>query len=405
MTLRRPGPVVTGVGMISPAGQGVDANWKTALTADAEPAAPDPALRGLPWQYSCRVPAYEPQAAVGPARLWRFDRHTQFAYLAATEALTISGLDPADWEAERVAVICGTAVGGAETVAEQQRLLDEHGVDHVSPYLLPKCLPNMAAGALAIEFGARGPCLAPAGACASGSLALATAALLIRSGACDIAIAGGTDAAITPLYVTGLGRMGTLAPDGRCRPFDRDRTGFVVGEGAAMLVLERDEHARARGARPLARLAGCGTTADAHHVAAPDPVGAGAAAAIRTALHEAGAAPREVAYLHAHGTGTRGSDEAEAHAIRAALGEGRTVTSLKALTGHTLGAAGALAAAYTVLSIHHGVVPATAGHRHDDPALPLDVVRGAPRRQQLDIALCQALGFGGQNAALVLSAP
>ncbi|MFK8850861.1 beta-ketoacyl-[acyl-carrier-protein] synthase family protein [Streptomyces sp. Ac-502] len=404
-----PKPVVTGVGIVTPAGRGCEPNWAAFVAdlggSDPGTAAADPVLDGLPWRYSCRVPDYDPQAAVGASRALRFDRHTQFAHLAALEALEQAGLHPADWDRERVAVVCGTAAGGPETVAEQQRFLDTKGHDHVSPYLLPRCLPNMAAGALAIELGARGPCLSTVASCASGSAAVGVAAMLIRSGACDIALAGAADAAITPLYVTGFGRMGALAEDGRCHPFDSARAGFVVGEGAAVLVVESRRHALGRGARPLARVTGYGATCDAHHVVAPDPTGAGAATAIRGALRAAGAARQDVDCVQAHGTGTQGSDSAEATAIHSALGSDCPVTSHKALTGHTLGAAGAVSAALTVLSLCRGIIPPVAGLRTPDPDLRLRLVRRPTRPPRLELALSQTFGFGGHNAVLALASP
>jgi 3-oxoacyl-[acyl-carrier-protein] synthase II len=265
-------------------------------------------------------------------------------------------------------------------------------------------MTNMAAGSIAVEFGARGPCLGTVTACASGLTALGMAVAMLRAGLADIALAGAAEAAFPPLYIAGFGQMGVLSKAGMCRPFDRDRDGFVPGEGAALLVLERAAHARARRARILALTAGYGASADGYHLAQPDPSGAGLAAAIRAALRDAAAGPEDLDVVYAHGTSTRAGDEAEAAALGAAAG-GCPVACVKAAFGHTFGVSGAISAALAVLGIaRQQVIPVPEPH-HADPALPVEVLSGDAAGHRTDLVLCPAMGFGGQNAAVVLAAP
>jgi 3-oxoacyl-[acyl-carrier-protein] synthase II len=396
--------VITGIGMVTRAGLGAPAAWD-AIARGPLPPTIDPALTELPWPYSCRVPDGLVEDAVGPSRAWRYDRYTQLAYLSACEALSDAGLDPAGWDGGRVALLCGTALGGVATIAEQQEAFAAAGTRHVSAYLLPKAMTNMAAGSLAIEFGIRGPCMGVATACASGITALGLAATLLRSGQCDLALAGGAEMPIAPLFVTAMGQLNVLAPDGVCRPFGRARSGFPPGEGAAFLVLERSDHAAARKAAPLARLAGCGGATDAHHLVTPDPSGAGMAAAIRAALRDAAVSPAEIDLVHAHGTGTTSSDAAEALALCSVLGPGRPITATKGLLGHTFGASGAITVALAALGLSRHEVLTSPGPADPDPDLPVRVLSGGVLQLKADLVLCQAHGFGGQNAAAVLAAP
>jgi 3-oxoacyl-[acyl-carrier-protein] synthase II len=394
---------VTGLGLVTRAGIGAAAAWAAAAGGRPPPAA-DPALAGLAWPFTCRVADGVIEDAVGPARSWRYDRYTQLAWLAAREAVASAGLDPGQWDGDRVAVVWGTAIGGAGTVAEQQHAFDLSGARDVSPYLLPKTMTNMAAGSIAVEFGARGPCLGTVTACASGLTALGMAVAMLRAGLADIALAGAAEAAFPPLYIAGFGQMGVLSKAGMCRPFDRDRDGFVPGEGAALLVLERAAHARARRARILALTAGYGASADGYHLAQPDPSGADLAAAIRAALRDAAAGPEDLDVVYAHGTSTRAGDEAEAAALGAAAG-GCPVACVKAAFGHTFGVSGAISAALAVLGIaRQQVIPVPEPH-HADPALPVEVLSGDAAGHRTDLVLCPAMGFGGQNAAVVLAAP
>lgn len=400
---------VTGLGMVTAGGVGMEATWR-AVCAGVSTAAVDPSLPGTPVGISCRVPGFDPVTLLGEAWSSRLDRSQQFALVAAREALTHAGLNAEGWDGSRVGVVLGTGAAGVSTFEAQTERFVAKGRKAVSPYFLPMSLPNMSAAQLALAFGAKGPSLVVATACAAGATAIGIARTLLLSRACDVVLAGGIEAAVTPLYVSAFSRMGVTSkradpPDQVMRPFDADRDGIVVGEAGAVLVLERPEHAERRGARVLARVMGFGASTDAHHVTIPDPDGAGAAAAIQMALADAGASPQDVDHINAHGTATVLNDLSEAAAIGKAIGDHPSVTSNKGVLGHSLGAAGAVEAACTVLSIRHGLVPPTANLQRMDPRISLDVVSGAPRVQKIDLALTQSFGFGGQNAALVITAP
>ncbi|XXY49130.1 beta-ketoacyl-[acyl-carrier-protein] synthase family protein [Sorangium sp. So ce269] len=406
---RQPGVAVTGVGLVTPAGHGVDDNWKR-LCSGEPTAARDPELGGLPVDFSCRVPAFDAEAAFGAQRSWRLDRFVQLALLAAREAIADARLDPRTWDGARVGVVIGCGAGGLTTLEAQHARLLGQGARSVSALFLPMSLINMVSGYVAMEFRATGPNLVCATACASGATAIGVAMDLVRAGRCDVALAGGTDAAVTPLFVAGFGQMGALstrreAPEKASRPFDKDRSGFVIGEGAAMLILERTQDARARGAHVRACISGYGASADAHRETAPDPDGTGIERAIRTALADADVSPSDITHVNAHGTSTRLNDLIEARVLRRVLGDAANVTSSKGVTGHTLGAAGAIEAAYTALTIEHGVIPPTANLENKDPDIPVDVVAGSARHQRVELALSNSLGFGGQNAVLLMSAP
>lgn len=285
----------------------------------------------------------------------------------------------------------------------------ERGPGAVSALLIPMLVPNMVAGHLAMDLRATGPNFVTATACASGATAIGSALQLLRDGTCDVVVAGGGEAGVTPLMVTGFTQMGALSkrldePSAASRPFDADRDGFVIGEGSGMLVLEREADARARGATVRARIAGYGASADAYHMTAPDPGGTGVLQALRTALAAAGVMPDEVGHVNAHGTSTPLNDAAEAAVLRKLLGEGAAVTSTKGVVGHTLGAAGAIEAALTVLAVERSTVPPTANLERLDPEIELDVVSGAPREGKLEVAVSNSFGFGGQNAVLVITA-
>ncbi|MFF2962341.1 beta-ketoacyl-[acyl-carrier-protein] synthase family protein [Streptomyces sp. NPDC057963] len=399
---------VTGLGLATPAGIGVAENWTRVL--DAGPtAAPDPGLAGLPVDFSCRAADFDPVAHFGKRRAWRLDRYVQLALIAAAEAVHESGLDPAGWDGARVGVVLGNALGGTATFEQQVRTLDRQGAAAVSPMLVPMSAVNMVSGYVAMEFGALGPNLVTATACASGATAIGTARDLLRSGTCDVVITGGTEASLTPTVLTGFARMGALSkrrddPAAASRPFDTDRDGFVAAEGAGVLVLEREADARARGARVRARLSGYGASADAHHATAPEPEGRGAERAIRAALRDAGVGPDEVDHVNAHGTSTPLNDLTEARVLKRVLGTRPAVTSSKGVTGHSLGAAGAIEAALTVLALEQGTVPPTANLDSVDPAIEVDIVAKAPRALPIGVALSNSFGFGGQNAVLVFTA-
>ncbi|MER5784236.1 beta-ketoacyl-[acyl-carrier-protein] synthase family protein [Streptomyces mobaraensis] len=396
---------VTGVGLVTAGGIGRGPTWD-AVCAGVGTATRRTALRGQPVDFYCALPALD--AALTPLRrkAWRLDPFARAALLAAREAVVDAGLDPAAWNGPRVGVVVGSGYGGGSSVWHQQARLRDRGADHVSSLLHPMSLVNMAAAEVALDCGALGPSAATVTACASGADALALARLWLTAGLCDIVLAGGTEAGPTPLTVVGFDRLGVLShrrddPPGASRPFDAGRDGFVGGEAAAVLVLERPEHARARGAVPRALFTGSGSATDAYHPTTPHPEGAGARRALRLALADAGVSAGEVDHVNAHGTGTPLNDLVEGRVIEDLLPHGPSVTATKGVLGHTLGAAGAVEAAVTVLTVQHGLVPPVANLERLDPALSLDAVRGGPRKQRVDVAVSDSFGFGGHNTVLV----
>ncbi|MGH6654898.1 MAG: beta-ketoacyl-[acyl-carrier-protein] synthase family protein [Actinocrinis sp.] len=399
---------VTGLGMATAAGIGAHDTW-AGVCSGRSAARRDPNLAGLAVDFSCTVPGFDPAIHVGPRNRLVHDRFVQLALASAREAVADAGLDPAGWDGARVAVVVGCGLGGVATWERQQRVMTDNGPGAVSALLIPMLVPNMVAGNIAIDLKATGPNLVTATACASGATALGTARDLLLADRCDIVLAGGSEAGVSPLIVTGFAQMGALSrrredPGAASRPFDADRDGFVIGEGSAILVLERESDARARGARTRARFAGYGASADAHHLTAPDPRAAGVTRATRDALRDAGLAPEDIDHVNAHGTSTPLNDAIEAGALNALFGAGPSVTSAKGVLGHTLGAAGAIEAALSVLTLEHGTVPPTANLERQDPKVELDVVTGAPRRGRLRAAVSNSFGFGGQNAVLVFTA-
>ncbi|CAM5425653.1 3-oxoacyl-[acyl-carrier-protein] synthase 2 OS=Streptomyces alboniger OX=132473 GN=CP975_22900 PE=3 SV=1 [Streptomyces alboniger] len=397
---------VTGLGLVTPGGIGVGPSW-AAVCEGRSGAAFDPVLADNPVRISCRVPGFDPEALLSARRALRLDRFVQFALVAAREAISDAGLDPQTWDGARVGVVLGCADGGPGTVEEQHHTLREKGADRVSPLLLPMQLPNMLAGQTAIEFGATGPNLVVATACASGATAIGTARDLLALGRCDVVLAGGSEAMITPLVMAGFAQMGALSrreddPTHASRPFDAERDGFVAGEGAGILVMERVEDARARGAHVHGRIIGYGATADAHHMTSPHPDGAGVEAAVRAALADAGADPDDVQHVNAHGTSTPLNDIAEARMVKRTLQGDPLVTSTKGVTGHLLGAAGAVEAAFTLLSIEHELVPPIANLVMPDAEVDIKLAYTATS-MPIDLALSNSCGFGGQNSVLALA--
>ncbi len=371
---------VTGLGLITPAGENTGATWDTVRRGAGTTAAHDPALAGLPVDFSCRVPLCRDDLDRRVGRTaWRMSHNAVLAVLAAREAVHDAGLDARTWDGDRVAVVIGCGLGADAVREEQARRLTERGADMASALTIPQIIPNMAAGEVSIDLGARGPGLAPATACASGATAVARD--LLTAGRCDVAVAGATEAAVTPLAIAGFWRAGALsrrtdAVTGASRPFAADRDGFLMAEGAGVLVLERSADAAARGARVRALLVGCGSTSDAHHPTAPAPDGRGAEEALRTALADAGPAPRDVDHVNAHGTSTPANDAAESALTARVLPHRPSVTAPKGVLGHSLGAAGAVEAALTVLTLQHGTVPPGR-----EPGLPGCGVRHRLRHQ------------------------
>jgi 3-oxoacyl-[acyl-carrier-protein] synthase II len=415
--------VVTGMGAITPAGRGVADTWEGVVAGKAT-AALDPALvnAGTPVTLVCRVSEFDPDAELGRGSRRRLDRYTQLALLAAAEALANAGLVvPTDDDAfgdgmdadlrDRVGLLLGSGIGGAETWDSEYPNYLEKGPAKASPLFIPKMLSNTAAGTIAIRSGARGPNMTVNTACAAGASALHVARDLIRTGQADVMIAGGVEAGITGLSISAFAQMGALTrntdPVTASRPFDVDRDGFVMGEGAGILVLESAGHARARGAAILGVLAGAGASADAHHATAPPEDGAGAVLAMQRAIDDAGLDATAIGHVNAHGTSTPLNDAAEARALRRVLGDHLddvAVSSTKGVTGHLLGAAGAIEAILAIQALRSGLLPPTAGTRQQDPDIDLDVVLDEARPAQVTAVMSNSFGFGGQNASLVFTA-
>ncbi|MBX6753427.1 MAG: beta-ketoacyl-ACP synthase II [Thermorudis peleae] len=403
--------VITGIGVISPIGQTLDAVWDALCTGRSGigPLTRVPA-DGLPSQIAGEVRDFDPFCWLEPKEARRTDRFIQFAVAAARQALEQAGLSPLPSSvAEQTGVILGSALGGVETFEREVVTLIERGPRRVSPFLIPMFLPDMAAGYVSIVAGATGLNFATLSACASGAHAIGEAAEAIRRGDALVMLAGGTEAPLTRSVIAGFAALQALStrndePQTASRPFDATRDGFVIAEGAAVFVLERLDHALSRGAPILAEVTGYGATADAYHIVQPCADGAGAVRAMQRALASARLAPSDIDYVNAHGTSTPLNDAAETLAIKRVFGD-RTppVSSTKALTGHLLGAAGALEAAFCVLALHHQVIPPTWHWRVPDPQCDLDYVTEGPRPATLRHVLNNAFGFGGHNAALVLS--
>jgi len=385
--------VVTGLGIVSCCGIGIDAFW-AGLSATPEPG-------------ERRVAGFDPSAWFGPKDVRRIDRFAQFAVAAAAMALEDAGagedsgrlgVDP-----ERAAVVIGTGVGGLGTLEEQITIGLERGMRRISPFLVPMMMPNAGAAAVSMRYGWRGPCETTTTACAAGTHAIGNGARLIATGRCDAVLAGGAEAAMTPTALAGFGNMTALSSTGVSCPFDAARNGFVMAEGGAVLLLEELERARSRGARIYAEVLGAASTADAHHITAPAPGGVGAITCMEQALADAGLPAEAIRHINAHGTSTPLNDAAEAEAILKVFGTpGPPVTSIKGVTGHALGAAGAIEAASLVLTIDRGLIPPTAGYTTPDPAIAIDVVHGGPRAWEPGPALSNSFGFGGHNGCLVL---
>ncbi len=403
-TVRR--VVVTGMGAVTPLGHDVASTWE-AMVAGRSGVGPITAFdpQGLGVRIAAEVRGFDPVAHFGRREHRHIDRFAQLAVAAARQALTASGLDVSAAPG-RVGVVFGSGLGGLASIEEGVRVLGERGPSRVSPYVLPMMIPNMAAGQVAIDAGARGPVSCTVTACAASANAIADALELIRRGGADAVVAGGSEAAVTPIGVAGFAQMNALSrrnddPPRASRPFDRARDGFVIGEGAAALVLEELEHARARGATVHGEVLGAGASCDAHHITAPRPDAAGAVAAIRAALDDARIGPDRVGYVNAHGTSTELNDRAEALAIRTVLGAGVPVSSTKSVTGHLLGAAGAVEAIACIQALRTGLLPPTANLDEPDPDCELDHVRGEARAGAPVVAVSNSFGFGGHNVTLV----
>jgi 3-oxoacyl-[acyl-carrier-protein] synthase II len=400
--------VVTGVGVVTPIGVGTEAFWDGLMTgrSGAGKISHFDASE-LPVQIAAEVDDFEPTDFLDRREVGRTDRFTHMAVASAGFALDQSGISDFDGS-ERVGVIIGTGIGGIATIEREHSALERGGPRRVSPFMVPRLMPNAAAGAVAMKWGLHGPNYAPTSACATGAHAVGEAFRYVQHGLADVMLAGGTEAALTPLSVSAFARMGALSrrnddPERASRPFEKHRDGFVFGEGAGVLVLESRESAEARGADILAVVAGYGASADAYHVTQPDPEGVGASIAMKAALEDAGVNPDEVDYINAHGTSTPYNDRVETVAIKGTFGveaKGIPVSSTKSQTGHLLGAAGAVEAAVCVLAIRRGVIPGTVNLEEADPECDLDYVGDGPREVEVELAMSNSFGFGGQNACL-----
>jgi 3-oxoacyl-[acyl-carrier-protein] synthase II len=405
----RPRVVVTGLGVKTPAGNDVATFWEQLGAGRARARTIesfDPSE--LPITFAGEVRDFDPVPYFGPKESRRQDRVTQLGFGAAADALGDAGELGAD--PSRCAVIIATGVGGLHTLEENQRLYFAKGASRVSPFFVPMMMPNATAGVVAMQLGWTGPNLCVATACAAGAHAIGEGVRLIRDGTTDVVMAGGTEAAVTPLTIAAFARMGALSsrndePERASRPFDAERDGFVIGEGAGCVVLEPLERARARGATVYGEVAGYGRNADAYHITAPSPGGAGAAVCMQLALDDAGMDPSTVGHVNAHGTSTPLNDAAEAEAVRKVFGDSPpVVTSSKGVTGHLIGAAGAVEAIAALLAVRDGMVPPTANLERLGDDIELDVVAGSPREIGPKPAISNSFGFGGHNACLVFTA-
>ena len=401
--------VITGLGAVTPIGLTAGESWqavKNGVCGIGPITHYDPAAQKV--KLAAEVKGFDPEALLGRQESKRMGRFTQFAVAAAREALSDAGFSAEQADPDRCGVILSSGIGGqAITETEHCRGL-EKGFDRVSPFYVPTAICNMAAGQVAIDAGFRAMCSCPVTACAGGTNAVGDAFHYIRDGYAEVMLCGGTEASITPMSIGGFTSMKALTqtedPNRASIPFDAERSGFVMGEGAAILVLEELEHARARGAQILGEITGYGATCDAYHITAPDPEGAWSAACMEQALADAGLAPEAVDYINAHGTSTPLNDSGETAAIRRVFGahaDRLMVSSTKSMTGHLLGASGAVEAALCVLALKDGFVPATINYQVPDPACDLDIVPNEGREADIRCAISNSLGFGGHNACLV----
>jgi len=402
--------VVTGMGLVCPVGIGVEESWK-ALVEGRSGVAPVTHFDAstFPTRIAGEVKGFEPERFMDRKDARRNDRFIQFALAAADMAVKDSGLDFDREDPTRIGAIVGSGMGGLAEIEDTHKTLLERGVRKVSPFFIPAIIINLAPGQIALRWGLKGPNFSPVSACATGNHSIGDAMMYIERGMADVMFAGGTEATITPLGLAGFCAARAMserndAPEKASRPFDKGRDGFVAAEGSGILVLEEYEHARRRGARILAELAGYGASCDANHVTAPAPEGEGGQRAMRMALADAGLAPEQVGYVNTHGTSTPQGDIAECQAIRRVFGgwadAGLLVSSTKSMTGHMLGAAGGAEAVISVLALARGVVPPTINVDEQDPECRLDVVPNAARERKLDAVLSNSFGFGGTNAVV-----
>ena len=401
--------VVTGIGMITPVGNNTSDSWNAVKNGEC---GIGPITHydttGRKVTLAGEVKDYDPGATIDPKELRKMDRFVQFAMTAASEAVEASGIDFASENTERAGVIISSGIGGFATIQSEIIKGNEKGYDRVSPYFIPQIISNMAAGQIAIKYGLNGMCSCVVTACAGGTNAIGDAFHRIRDGYEDVMLCGGTEACITEIGIGGFTSMRALHtgddPKRASIPFDKDRSGFVMGEGAAVLVLEEEEHAKKRGAKIYGEVVGYGANCDANHITAPLEDGSMAAKCLTLALNDANVKPEDIDYINAHGTSTHLNDSGETKAIKLAFSEHAKklmVSSTKSMTGHLLGAAGAVEAGFSILALKDGFIPATIGYENFDEECDLDIVPNVGRNKDIKYAVSNSLGFGGHNACLV----
>ncbi|GAB4456411.1 MAG: beta-ketoacyl-ACP synthase II [Anaerolineales bacterium] len=403
--------VITGMGTVNPLGLTVEESWRNVVNGVSGVGRIthfDPSALNV--HIAAEVKNFAPENYMDAKEARRRDRFEQLAVAAAKDAIASSGLEITEENSGRIGVLVSSAIGGIKSLSDAVITNYTEGPRRVSPFLIPMLMPNGASGMIAIDFQIKGPCFSVASACASGADGIGTAFLMLKAGMIDAALAGATEATICPVGVAAFDRVGAMSRRNddfsmTPQPFDKNRDGLVMGEGAAVLVLERESHARKRGANILAELAGYGATADAFHVTAPHETGAGGAAAMRMALDSAGANDDELGYINAHGTGTPLNDQSETRAVKAAFGERAyriPISSTKSMTGHMMGATGALEAIFCVQAVREGVLPPTIHYQTPDPECDLDYIPNQAREKKITLAISNAFGFGGHNAVLAI---
>ncbi len=404
--------VITGVGLVTPVGTEVDTAWRALLdgVSGAGPITQFDATDAFDVRFACEVGDFEPERYMERKEVRRTDRFAQFAIAASQQAMESAGLaeDLGGVDRDRIGVVIGSGIGGIATFEDQTRTLLERGPQRVSPFFVPMFIPDIAAGLVSMRYGVRGPNYCTVSACASSAHAVGDAYRIVQRGDADVMIAGGAEATVTPLTMAGFASMKALSarndsPETASRPFDATRDGFVLGEGSGCLILEELEHARRRGATILGEIIGFGQSADAYHMTAPAPEGAGAQLAMQAALRDAGLEPTDVDYINAHGTSTPANDLNETLAVKAVFGDhayGLVMGSTKSMTGHLLGAAGAVESVISVLACRNGVIPPTINFSEPDPACDLDYAHDGKVERSVAVAISNSFGFGGHNVCL-----
>ena len=401
---------ITGVGAVSPIGMTARESFSAAVAGKSGISTPEQFSSEITQIFAAgQIKDFSPEPYVNKREAKRMARFTQMAIVAAAQAWEEAGLKPEEYDPERVGVVLGSGMGGLDVICEQYAELVNNGPRSVSSFFIPKAIVNTTAGLIAIRYGLNGPCYSIVTACASGADAIGHAYYAVREGRADAMLVGGAESVMIELAVQGFHQMGALSESGDITrasiPFDRERQGFVIGEGAAFLLLESEASVRKRGAKPLGSLAGYAQTCDAHHITAPQPEGKQAARAMAEAIRDAGIAKEQIGYINAHGTSTPLNDATESAAIEACFGEHTNtlkVSSTKSMTGHMLGAAGAFEAVLSLLALNEGIAPPTIGLEHEDEVCRLNYVKGTAQKLDSDYALSNSFGFGGHNSCLVL---